>query len=151
LSRPRWPKGCFRPHLSLRVLLPLRAVTVGAVGIPLAAELTVANRSDNDVAPLLLDQLPWEARYVLGDTHYNDPVLCCRAQGQGQEAVATRRWAYPHRDDGIEVRRIFHKRRFPSIVAFNGSFKSDFEWRTQMTVTGLHRAQLLAWGPILLR
>lgn len=41
--------------------LPL-AVTVGAVWIPLAAELTVANRGDNEVAPLLLAQLPGEVR-----------------------------------------------------------------------------------------
>jgi hypothetical protein len=33
------------------------AVTVGALWIPLAAELTVANRGDNEVAPLLLQQL----------------------------------------------------------------------------------------------
>jgi hypothetical protein len=50
-------------------------VTVGTVWIPLAAELTVANRGDNEVAPLLWAQLPWEARYVLGDTQYNDPAL----------------------------------------------------------------------------
>jgi hypothetical protein len=47
------------------------AVTAGAVWIPLAAELTVAKRGDNEVAPLLLEQLPEEVRYVLGDTHYN--------------------------------------------------------------------------------
>ena len=51
------------------------AVTVGALWIPLAAELTVANRGDNEEAPLLLEQLPAEVRYVLGDTHYNDPEL----------------------------------------------------------------------------
>jgi hypothetical protein len=36
------------------------AVSVGAVWIPLAAELTVANRGDNEVAPQLLEQLPGE-------------------------------------------------------------------------------------------
>jgi hypothetical protein len=44
------------------------AVTVGAIWIPLAAELTVANIGDNEVAPKLLEQLPAEVRYVLGDT-----------------------------------------------------------------------------------
>jgi hypothetical protein len=38
------------------------AVTVGSVWIPLAAELTVANRGDNEIAPLLVEQLPWEVR-----------------------------------------------------------------------------------------
>jgi hypothetical protein len=38
------------------------AVTVGAIWIPLAAELTVANRGDNKVAPLLLKHLPGEVR-----------------------------------------------------------------------------------------
>jgi hypothetical protein len=42
---------------------------VGALWIPLAAALTVANRGDNEEAPLLLEQLPAEVRYVLGDTH----------------------------------------------------------------------------------
>jgi hypothetical protein len=39
-----------------------RAVTVGAVWLPRAAELTVANRGDNAVAPLLRQQLPGEVR-----------------------------------------------------------------------------------------
>jgi hypothetical protein len=42
------------------------AMTVGSVWIPLAAELTVANRGDNEEAPSLLEQLPEEVRYVLG-------------------------------------------------------------------------------------
>src|SRR5262245_21389599 len=51
------------------------AVTVGALWLPLAAELTVANRGDNEEAPVLLEQLPEEVRYVLGATHYNTPEL----------------------------------------------------------------------------
>jgi hypothetical protein len=126
------------------------AVTVGTVWIPLAAELTVANRGDNEVAPLLLEQLPWEARYVLGDTHYNDPALRHGCQAQGRELVATRRGAYPHRDGGVEVRRIFHKLRSQAIEPFNGLFKNVFEWRTQMPVKGLRRSQLLALDAIVL-
>lgn len=45
------------------------AVAVGWVWIPLAAELTVANVGDNEIAPRLLKELPAEVRYVLGDTH----------------------------------------------------------------------------------
>ena len=59
------------------------AVTVGALWRLLAAELTMANRGDNKEAPLLLEQLPGEVRYVLGDTHYNTPDLRqeCRRRG----------------------------------------------------------------------
>jgi hypothetical protein len=41
--------------------LPL-AVTVGAVWMPLAAALTVANRGDNEEAPVLVEPLPGEGR-----------------------------------------------------------------------------------------
>ncbi|HSF32628.1 MAG TPA: hypothetical protein VLK82_19420 [Candidatus Tectomicrobia bacterium] len=58
-SKSDWHGWCYGWKLHL-------AVTVGAVWIPLAAELTVANRGDNEVAPLLLEPLPWEVRYVLG-------------------------------------------------------------------------------------
>ncbi len=55
---------------------------VAAVWIPLAAELTPANTADSEVAPRLLDDLPAEVRFVLGDRHYNAPEVrqaCARA------------------------------------------------------------------------
>jgi len=70
--------------------LPL-AVTVGALWSPLAAELTVANRGDNEAAPLLREHLPEEVRYVLGDTHSNTPELQQECHRRGWEWVATRR------------------------------------------------------------
>ena len=124
------------------------AVAVGWVWIPLAAELTTANTADNEVAPKLVEQLPAEVRYVLGDTHYNDPDLRQRCNEQDRELVTTRRGAYPHKDGGVEVRRIFHKLRSQAIEPFNGLFKNVFEWRTQMPVKGLRRTQLLALGAI---
>jgi Transposase DDE domain len=126
------------------------AVTVGAVWIPLAAELTVANHGDNEVAPRLLEQLPGEVRYVLGDTHYNDPELRRQCHRRGCELVATRRGAYPHRDGGVEVRKVFHKLRSQAIEPFNGLFKNVFEWRVKMPVKGLQRSQLLALGAVVL-
>ena len=48
-------------------------VTVAAVWIPLAAALTPANEADNEVAPALIEELPTDARFLLGDTHYNAP------------------------------------------------------------------------------
>jgi Transposase DDE domain len=124
------------------------AVTVGSVWIPLAAELTVANRGDNAVAPLLLEQRPGEVRYVLGDTHYNDPELRQRCHGRGCELVATRRGPYPQRDGGVEVRKVFHKLRSQAIEPFNGLYKNVFEWRVKMPVKGLQRPQLLALGAV---
>ena len=126
------------------------AVSVGAVWIPLAAELTAANTADNTVAPQLLAPLPAEVRYVLGDTHYNDPKVRSLCEQANRALVATRRGAYPHRDDGVEVRRIFHKLRSQAIEPFNGLFKNVFEWRTQMPVKGLRRSQLLALGAIVI-
>ena len=64
--------------------------------------------------------------------------------------VTTRRGASPHHDNGVEVRRIFHKLRSQAIEPFNGLFKTVFEWRTQMPVQGLQRSQLLALGAIVI-
>lgn len=126
------------------------AVTIGRVWIPLAAELTAANAADNEVAPSLLNELPLEVRYVLGDQHYNTPSLQAACALRNRELIATRRGAYPHTDGGVEVRRLFHKRRSQAIEPFNGLFKNIFEWGGQMPVKGLQRCQLLALGAIFL-
>jgi Transposase DDE domain len=126
------------------------AVTVGSVWIPVAAELTVANRGDNEVAPLLLVQLPVEVRYVLGDTQYNDPDLRNRCHRRGCDLIATRRGPYPHHDGGVEVRKVFHQLRSQAIEPFNGLFKNVFEWRGKMPVKGLQRSQLLALGAVVI-
>jgi Transposase DDE domain len=126
------------------------AVSVGSVWIPLAAELTTANTADNTVAPQLLAPLPAEVRYILGDTHDNAPEVRSLCEQSNRALVATQRGAYPHHDDGVEVRRIFHKLRSQAIEPFNGLFKNVFEWRTQMPVKGLQRSQLLALGAIVI-
>jgi len=126
------------------------AVSIGSVWIPLAAEFTVANVSDSEVAPLSVTQLPAEARYVLGDQHYNTPELRAECSRHNRELVATRRGSYPHTDGGVEVRRVFHKLRSQAIEPFNGLFKNLFEWGGQMPVKGLRRCQLLALGAVLL-
>src|SRR5215471_18065638 len=100
------------------------AVVVGSVWIPLAAEFTIASDADNVIAPKLLEQLPLETRYILGDTHYNTPKLRAECALHNRELVATRRGPYPHRDGGVEVRRIFHKLRSLAIEPFNGLFKN---------------------------
>lgn len=126
------------------------AVAVGWVWIPLAAELTVANVGDNLLAAKLLDELPAQVRYVLGDTHYNDPEVRTVCQQRGRELVATRYGAHPHLDGGVEVRRIFHKLRSQSIEPFNGLFKDFFGWRKNLPVKGLRKSQLFALGAIFL-
>ena len=124
------------------------ACTVAAIWIPLAAELTPANVADNEVAPLLLRQLPFEVRYVLGDTHYNDPDLRTACVLSNRLLVASRRGKYPHRGVGVDVRRIFHHLRSKAIEPFNGLFKNVFEWGGQVPVKGLHRTQLIVLGAI---
>jgi len=126
------------------------AVSMGKLGIPLAAECTRANVADREVAPLLLTHLPAAVRYVLGDHHDHTPDLHTECSRHNRELVATRRGAYPPTDGGVEVRRLFHKLRSQAIEPFNGLFKNLFEWGGQMPVKGLRRCQLLALGAGLL-
>jgi Transposase DDE domain len=107
-----WVYGC-KLHL---------ACTVAGVWIPLAATLTPANVHDGRIAPLLIDELPDEARFVLGDKHYDaeDPKQRCLEEGRFM--VSPRRGAYPHTDEGVEVRRIFHLLRHRAIENLNGHF-----------------------------
>lgn len=126
------------------------AVAAGWVWIPLAAELTMANTDDAAIAPKLIEQLPAEVRYALGDTHYNTPEVRQDCNDRGIELVATRRGPRPHQDGGVEVRRIFHKLRSTSIEPFNGLFKNVFECGKNLPVKGLNKSQLFALGAIFL-
>jgi len=123
--------------------------TVAAVWIPLAAELTPANTADNEPAPRLLDEVPLDARFVLGDTHYNDPAVRDHCFGAGRLLVATRRGAYPHTDDGVEIRRVFHKLRSLAIENFNGHLKGIFDLHGSVPTRGLLRTQRFALGAVL--
>jgi Transposase DDE domain len=124
------------------------AVSVGAVWLPLAAALTPANTADNAVASPVLAPLPAEGRDILGETASHAPEVRNRCEPATRVLVATRRGAYPHHDDGVEVRRLFHQLRSQAIEPCNGLFKNVVEWRTQMPVKGLRRSQLLALGAI---
>ena len=126
------------------------AIAVSSIWIPLAAELTVANVGDNDLAPKLIEQLPSEVRYVLGDTHYNTPEIRTQCNEREIELVATRYGPHPHTDGGVEVRRIFHKLRSQSIEPFNGLFKNIFGCGKNLPVKGLNKSQLFALGAIFL-
>ena len=126
------------------------AVSVGAVWIPLAAELPPAHVADHPVAPRLLDPLPAEVRDVLGDTHDHDPEVRQPGEPSHRALVATRRGAYPPHEDGVEVRRIFHTLRSQAIEPCNGLLKHIFAWRTPLPVNGLQRSPLLALGAIVM-
>ena len=121
---------------------------VAAVWIPLAAELTPANAADNEPAPRLLDELPAVARFVLGDTHYNDPAVRARCAAADRCLVATRRGRHPHTDDGVGVRRLFHELRSRAIENFNGQFKGIFDAHGQVPTRGLARTRRFALGAV---
>jgi hypothetical protein len=55
------------------------AITVSSVWIPLSARLTPADVADNQIAPVLIEELPDEARFVLGDTHFTTPKTYARS------------------------------------------------------------------------
>ena len=124
------------------------ATTVAAVWIPLAARLTPANVGDNVIAPELIEDLPPEAHFVLGDMHYNAPNVreVCEPE---RLLVTTRRGAYPHTDDGVEVRRIFHKLRSISIENFNEHFKAIFDVHRPVPTKGHAATARFALGAVL--
>jgi hypothetical protein len=123
--------------------------TVAAVWIPLAAELTPANVADNEQAPALLAALPPEVRFVLGDRHYNDAALADLCAAQERVLVTTRRGASPHRDDGVEVRRLFHELRSRASENCNGQFKAIFDVRGHVPTKGLVATRRFVLGAVL--
>ena len=75
---------------------------IGCLGRHLVEVLKPANTADNQIAPALIEQLPDEARFVLGDIHYNAPNLreACLHHSSDEERflVTTKRGTYPHTD-----------------------------------------------------
>ena len=142
-TKSGWHGWCYGWKLHL-------AATVAAVWIPLAANLTPANEADNEAAPALLQELPAEACFVLGDLHYNAPNVqeCC--DQTKRILVATQYGPYPHTGDGVEVRRVFHKLRSTAIENFNEQFKGIFDGHGQVPTKGLRNTQRFALGAILL-
>jgi Transposase DDE domain len=100
-SRHGWVYG-WKLHLT---------ITVAGMWIPLSARLTPADVADNQIAPLLIEELPQEACFVLGDTHYNAENVRDECERTQRFLVTSKGGAYPHTDSGVEGRRIFHKLR----------------------------------------
>jgi plasmid stabilization system protein ParE len=121
---------------------------VAAVWIPLAAELTPANTADNDAAPALIQELPKELRFLLGDRHYNAPNVRELCDEWDYLLVTSQYGRYPHTDPGVEVRRIFHKLRSLAIENFNEHFKGIFDGHGQVPTKGLVNTRRFALGAI---
>ncbi len=124
------------------------ACAVASVWIPLSAQLTSANEADNENAPALIYELPPDARFVLGDLHYNAPNVREVCERTGRILVTTEFGPYPHTDPGVEVRRIFHKLRSLAIENFNEHFKGIFDGHGQVPTKGLFNTQRFALGAI---
>lgn len=123
--------------------------TVAAVWLPLAAILTAANRADNAEALTLVAELPAVVRFLLGDPAYIEPALrdCCATADC--TPIASKRGAYPHRDGGVEVRRIFHQLRSHVIENFTGQFKAIFDAGGQVPTRGLRATQRYVLSAVL--
>jgi hypothetical protein len=113
-----------------------------------AAALTPANEADNEVAPALIEELPPEVRYLLGDTHYNAPNVRRAWESFDRFLVVPQYGPYPHHGLGKEVRRILHKLRSITIENFNEQFKGIFDGHGQVPTKGLINTQRFVLGAI---
>ena len=87
-------------------------------------------------------------RFVLGDRHYNrDEVQVLCAQ-HGRCLVTTKYGRYPHTDEGVEVRRTFHKLRSVAMENFHEHFKGIFDGHGQVPTKGLIATQRFALGAV---
>jgi Transposase DDE domain len=127
----------------------LHLVTVVAAGwIPVAAELTAANHADTEIALRLLPELPPDAHVVVGDTAYAEPARHQHGAAAGRILITPGRGPYPHADDGVEVRRLFHQRRSLAIEHFNEPFTGMFDGHGQVPTKGLSHTRRFALGAI---
>jgi hypothetical protein len=122
--------------------------TVAAVWIPLAAELTPANVADNEQAPALLKELPAAVQFVLGDLQYHAPALRARCAAADRVLVTPKRGPYPHTDDGVEVRRMFHELRTRAMETFTGQFKDISDCVGQVPTRGLLATRRYVLGAV---
>jgi hypothetical protein len=121
---------------------------VASVWFPIAAVLTPANIADREPAPALLSEVPAEVRLVLGDRHYNTPDLHEYCEQADRLLVTTKYGRYPHTDDEVDARRVFHKLRSIAMENFNEHFKGIFDGHGQVPSKGLLATQRFALGAI---
>ena len=90
-----------------------------------------------------------QVRYVLGDTHYNDPELRELCEKRGKFLIATQTDSSRKKqkeNGGNEVRKIFHQLRSHSIENFNEHFKSIFNVHASVPTKGLAKTRLWILG-----
>jgi hypothetical protein len=124
------------------------AITVAGMWIPLSARFTPADIADNQIASALIEELPDEARFVLGDTHYDAENVREKCEQTERFLVTSKRGAYPHTDCGVEVRRIFHKLRTLANENFNEHFKAIFDVHEQVPTKGRINTARFALGAV---
>lgn len=88
-------------------------------------------------------------RRISGQNHATSPTLRDVCAATGRVLVATKRGAYPHTDDGVEVRRVFHQLRSHAIENFNSQFKGIFDCGSHVPTKGLIATQRFALGTVL--
>jgi hypothetical protein len=103
--------------------------------------------ADNVQALTRLPELPAEVRYVLGDQHEHDPAIDAACTRAGRTVVATHRGPYPHTDDGVGVRRVWHELRSRAIENLNEQFKGSCDAHGQVPTKGLVNTRRFALGP----
>jgi hypothetical protein len=147
-SRRRGRPFVYSDSLFLKALVIMTVRRLHKVGELLAARLTPANVHDGRVAPLLIEELPREARFVLGDKGYDAKGLKRRCLEEGRFMVSPKRGVYPHTDPGAEVRRIFHLLRHRAIENLNGHFKALFDCQGSVPTKGQADAARFALGAV---
>jgi hypothetical protein len=81
--------------------------------------------------------------------HDADPALHALCAADDRVLVTTKPGPYPHADDGIEVRRVFHALRSHNLENFNSQFKAIFGCLGQVPTRGLVPTQRFARGAVL--
>src|SRR5260370_41968631 len=89
--------------------------------------------------PRLLREAPAEVRFVLGDRHYNTPELHENWDQADRLLVTTKYGRYPHTEAGVQVRRLFHKRRSIAMENFSEHFTGLFDGHGQVPDLSPHR------------
>lgn len=97
---------------------------------------------------MLLANLPNAVRVILGDRHYHVPNVRTQCATDGRLLVTSQYGPYPHTDEGVEVRRIFHTLRSVAIEHFNEHFKGIFDVHGSVPTKGLVATQRFALGAV---
>ena len=124
------------------------ASAVAGCFLPLAALLTKASVHDATVVPALLDELPPDTRFVLGDTAYQSPSLQTECDLDGRTLVAPHWTPAPADDPGKQVRAVFHALRHVAAENLNELVKDGFGLHGTVPTTGLLATQRYVLGCI---